>query len=224
VNVLGWPVTLLAGLGLVLMSAERSGRRWYWLSALCAWAVVTVALPLVVPYHAWYAFPFALGGLVLAGFAISDIYGRLRPTSRPASVTWVCIALGMNLPSLVSHFVDGSRADMRSAAHYVSSHWQPDDRVATVRIETFRHYAANREPAFALSTGDEATGVLERLIASKGRLWIVVGSTRGGLTSGLERWLLANASHRHRVSRKRFDYFENAMDVFLIEPQHQPLK
>lgn len=217
VNILGWPLTLLAGLGLILMFEERASRRWYWVSSVCGWAAITVVLPLFVPYHAWYTFPFALSGLVLAGFATSDIYRRLRPTRPLASVVWLCVALGLNLPSVISHFEDGSRVDMRTAAHYVSDHWQPEDRVATVRIETFRYYAGNREPAFALPSGEEATGMLEHLAAGNARLWIVVDSTRGGLPNGLQRWLLANTSHRLHVKAKRLDYFENAMDVFVLE-------
>src|SRR5262249_21651060 len=112
VNILGWPLTLLAALGLLLMFEERSSRRWYWLACVCGWAGITVLLPLFIPYHPWYAFPYALSGLVLAGLAISDIYERLRPTRHLSSTLWLCIALGFNLPSLISHFADGSREDM----------------------------------------------------------------------------------------------------------------
>lgn len=218
VNLLGWPVFLLAGLGLVLMFGERTRQFWYWLSCVSGWAAATVLLPLVVPYHPWYVFPLALGGLVFAGYAISEVYGRLRPTKPLASVVWVCLALGLNLPAVVSHFVDGSRIDMRVAAHYVRDNWQPDDRVATVRIETFRYYAGCCEPATSLASEREALAALEQLTVRGGRVWVVVGSTRSGLPVDLERWLLGNTTHRLHVQRRRFDYFENTVDVFLFTP------
>lgn len=217
INLLGWPVSLLAGLGLVLMFTAGDAQRWYWLCALAAWAAVTVAAPLVVSYHAWYAFPLALPGLVLAGYAVSDIYSRIRPQGAFAATIWVVVAVGLNLPSLASHFVDGSRTDMRAAARYVSEHWQAGDRVATVRLETFRYYAGHLEPAFALPPGGEAVAPLERLADGNGRLWIVLERTRAGLPDALERWLFEHAAHRLRVSRRRFDYYENAVEVFLRE-------
>jgi hypothetical protein len=64
---------------------------------------------------------------------------------------------------------------------------------------------------------DDAITVLRQLAAGHGRLWVVVGSTRGGLPDGLQRWLLANTSHRLHVNAKRLDYFENTMDVFVLE-------
>ena len=176
-----------------------------------------MVLPLVLPYQTWYTFPFSLIGLVLAGFAITEVYERLRPAGRFASAAWLCVALGLNLPSLISYYADGSRVDMRSAAHYVAEHWHPGDRVASVRLETFQYYAPNREPAFQLPSGDEATAALDRLAAGPGRLWIVVDSTRGGLPAALQGWLNAHAAPRFHVSARRLDYFENSIDVFVRE-------
>jgi 4-amino-4-deoxy-L-arabinose transferase-like glycosyltransferase len=221
-NILGWPMTLLAGLGLLLMFEGGRGQRWYWLCAIGAWAATTVVLPLLVPYHAWYAFPLSLSGLVLAGYAISDIYGRLRTTGRLAGVLWVGVVLGLNLPSLASHYVDGSRTDIRTAARHVTELWGSGDLVATTRVDTFRYYTEAKLPLVGLRTGDAAVPELEALTAGGHRVWVVLESTRGGLSPHLHRWLLANTRHRFRVSRKRFDYYENAVDVYMFDRGAQP--
>jgi hypothetical protein len=46
----------------------------------------------------------------------------------------------------------------------------------------------------------------------------VVSSARGGLPAGLEAWLLENTTLRLQVERRRFDYAQNTMEVFLIDP------
>jgi hypothetical protein len=218
VNMLGWPVALLAGLGLVLMHQERKSQAVYWLACLGAWGGITLVLPLRGAYHAWYAFPFASCGLVLAAFAVSTISERLARIRPAAGVLWVCAACMLNLPSLASHFVDGSRPDMRTAARYVAERCTTGDRVATIRAATFRYYAPGCAGVQGLPASGNVRAALERLARGDSRVWIVVDSTRGGLPGDVHQWLLAHASHALHVQRTRFDYFEYTVDVFRFDP------
>ena len=214
VNMLGWPVALLAGLGVVLMFEDRSEQRWYWASAVGGWVATIVVLPFVIIYHPWYAFPLALGVLVCAGYAVSDIYGRLSPVRPITGALWLCLVAGLNLPGLASHFTDGSRGDQRAAVAYVNTHWETNDRVATTSVRTFSYYAPDRLPVFPIPRDDRATETLEQI--GPGRLWVVVESGRGGPPVAVRDWLTRHATRQFRVSRRRFDYFEYSVDVFLV--------
>ena len=210
---IGWPIFLLAALGGLYLLRERNGENWYWITCALGWGIVTVALPRIVPYAPPYVFPFALSVIVLAGCTIGLLYERLRERGvwlASAGVILVCL---MNLPSLASHYVDGSRSDMRTAARYVERNWLPGDRVTGSSMGRFGHYAPNCSPRIPLPP--DFIQKLEELSADNGRLWIVVQSTRGGLREDLRRWLGTHCSYELRVQRKRFDYPEYSVDVFL---------
>ena len=187
VNMIGWPIFLLAALGGLYMLCERNAENWYWIVCALGWGAVTVALPRMVSYQPAYAFPFALSVIVLAGCAIGLLYERLRERGvwlASAGVILVCL---MNLPSLASHYVDGSRTDLRTAARYVERNWMPGDRVTGSSMGRFGYYAPKCSPRIPLP--HDSIQKLEKLSAGNGRLWIVVQSTRGGLREALRRWL-----------------------------------
>jgi hypothetical protein len=214
VNMLGWPTALLAGFGLVAMIQKRDPQRWYWSSLVACWATAVVLLPFVMTYHPWYAFPLALSVMVCASYGVSELYDRLQP-SVTTSVAWLGVAALMGLPGLLSHFVDGSRADHRSAVEYVDRHWKQGDRVLTMSPRTFSHYAPGRSEVVELPHGDAARRVLDAEQA--GRFWIVLESPRGGILPVVREWLSSHAVHRFHASGRRFDYFQFNADVFLVD-------
>jgi uncharacterized membrane protein len=218
INMLGWPLSLLAGVGLIIMVVRRSGQNWFWALCMCGWLGATVALPLVTSYHAEYVFPMALAGIVPAAHLIGVVYARLRPLSLAGGVAWVAAACLLNVPGVASEYVDGSRSDMRSAAAYVQAHWQPGDRVATTRVASFQLYAPADEPAVDLPDGDDGTVLLNQSLSGPGRLWVIADSTRDGLPPAVQAWLFDHAVHRLEVRRKRLDYYEYAMDVYVFDP------
>jgi 4-amino-4-deoxy-L-arabinose transferase-like glycosyltransferase len=217
VNMLGWPLSLLAGVGVVLMVEDRSELRWYWLCCLATWVTTSIALPFVMTYQPWYSFPTALAVLVFAAYGAGGIYDRLRPSRPFTSAAFVALVVSLGLPGLVSHYLDGSKADARAAIEYVDRHWAPGDRIAT-RMRTFSYYAPERTPVIPIASNDAAAKTLEQLASAGGRLWVVIESGRGGPAAAVQRWLSANASHRLRVMRSRLDYYEYAVDVFLVTP------
>jgi hypothetical protein len=50
------------------------------------------------------------------------------------------------------------------------------------------------------------------------RTWILLQSWREGLPDDVRRWLGRNTSHESTVRRKRYDYAEYCVDVFLRQP------
>jgi Dolichyl-phosphate-mannose-protein mannosyltransferase len=214
IAMIGWPVALLVGVGFVLMLRDRNAQNWYWLTCFLGWIGATLMLPLVVVYHDEYVFPLVLGGIVVAGYAISVIYDSLRLRSPAAALAWVALIALANLPALASHYVDGSRRDERGAAAYVREHWLPGDRVTGYAMGLFRFYSSGCcEPQIPLSRA--SVPELEHLASEKGRLWIVLENTRWGLDPPTQRWLFDCAVHKLSIGGRRFDEAEFKVEVYL---------
>jgi hypothetical protein len=216
VSQLGWPIVLLAGVGAVLSWQSGTERDWYWLSWAGLWAVVTVGLPLVMIYHPAYTFPLALGVLVLAGRAIALVAEALQPRSALVAASWLLAACAFNLPSVVSHYRDGSCHDFRSAAGFVSVHWQDGDCVAAFSPQLLKYYTPPGIEPVAVSASDPV-GSLRKFAAQSNRLWIVVPVNRAGNPEALQAWLAKNCSQELRICKMRFDYYENATEVYLYQ-------
>ena len=159
VSQLGWPVALLAVLGLVGIWKSGGDQGHYWAVWALAWAAGSVILPQLVSYHPGYVFPLSLGALVLAGRAVAEIYEGLSRQNTLAGPAWLGLACLLSLPSLVSHYADGSRYDFRTAAQYVGRHWEAGDRVAAFSAILPKHYS---EPGIEPIPG-ESNHDLEKL-------------------------------------------------------------
>ena len=215
VNLLSWPVVLLAAGGVLLLATERKGENWYWITLTCGLAVVAVALPFVTPTHPAYLMPFAVGTVVAGGHAVGRVYTAVRPSGwLPALACGLIACLG-SVPSVVSHAADGSRHDLRTAARYVTDHRQTDDRLAGIQTDIIRHYSAG-EPEVTNLSGTDAVDRLKALAESPGRVWVIVPSGRSGLPDALLAWLGQNCRHELRVRKSRYDYQEYCVDVYLF--------
>jgi hypothetical protein len=214
VYMVGWSVASLGAVGLLLLARQRTAQNWYWITCALGWAAASVVFPLVTVYHLAYVFPLAIGILVPAGCTIGTVYEGLRSKSMLIGAALVAAACLANLPSLVSHYRDGSRPDLRAAAQYVKEHWQTGDRVTGFSMGLFGHYAEGCQPAIPLPQSG-AVAKLNELAAGKGRVWVVLESNRLGLADDTRRWLGAYCSDELKVRRTRFDYADYCVDVFL---------
>jgi hypothetical protein len=210
----GVPLGLLSIVGVILLLHARSPQGYYWTVCYLAWAGASVALPLVIPYHAEYVFPLVLAALVAAAYAIVIIYQLLREIAPPAAYAWLGLSCLANLPALASHYVDGSRWNFRDAAAYVRSSWEAGDRVVSDARGLFDHYAAGCCVA-AIPMAADSVAELADLVAHGGRLWVVLESTRSGLDSRVQRWLFDCAVHKLSVGGRRFDDAQFSVEVYL---------
>jgi hypothetical protein len=217
VSQLGWPIALLALLGLLTVGRWNREQAGYWIAWSVLWATASVVLPFLVSYHPGYVFPLTLGVFVLAGQAIAVVYEALRPQYALAACCWVGMTCLFNLPSVVSHYADGSRGDLRSAGEFVTQNWQPGDRVAAFSPTLLRHYVAPGIDPIGLKSSDSVTH-LRKLGRSPERLWVVVHSSRGGKPENLADWLGKHCTLEMSRRSRRIDYHENVTEVFLYEP------
>lgn len=223
VSQLGWPIALLAFVGLLTSARGDPAQAGYWITWAALWAVAAVLLPFFVAYHPGYVFPFTLGALVLAGRAIAVIYEALRPQYALAAGVWLGVTCLFNLPSVVSHYADGSRGDLRSAGEFITENWQPGDRVAAFSPRLVKHYVAPGIEPIGLKTSDPVPD-LRKLSRTSERLWIVVPSSRGGKPERLAEWLGKHCTLEMARRSKRIDYHENVTEVFLYEPLQAVVK
>ncbi len=211
---MGWPIDLLAVVGALLMWQRRPEQGVYWITLALVWLAASALMPAFIVYHYSYAFPLSLAAVALAGFAVGEIYELLRSRSAAVAWTWVAAVCAFHVPSLLSHYRDGSRYDYRSAAQYIAAHWQPGDRVAAVSGAPLAWYEPVCNPTIWLPPADPLPRI-KQLSAEPERLWIVVPCDRTGLGPTVGRWLNAHCSHELDVRRKRFDYRDYAVEVFL---------
>jgi hypothetical protein len=221
VHLLSWPVFLLAALGAIICSVEIKKPLYaYWLVCGICWGLAVLVLPQVVVLHPGYFFPFAIAPIILAAVAITRIFQLLSESHLIVAIAWVCVACSFNLPSVVSHYKDGTRHDIRSAAACVRENWREGDRVTTMFApRTHELYAPNCTPCIPLSLAGPVTH-LQQLQLEEGRLWIVALGYRGGVPEDLRYWLAKNATFVHRAYRKRFDYSEYSVEVHLLGGNH----
>jgi hypothetical protein len=211
---LGLPVVLLAALGGFFAICERSPQGFYWLVWGGLWIVVSVCLPFMMVYQPSYAFSFAPAMCVLAGLGVARVYERLRPGSPIVAAAWLGLVFLLNAPSVLSHYVDGSRHDFRAAAWYVADHFQDHDRIASMSTGVLCYYS----PLFHSTTPLTAWDLLPDLKAATarpGRVWIVIATGRSGMSADLTRWLCDHARLEARFRQRRFDYYDFEVEVYL---------
>jgi hypothetical protein len=217
VSQLGWPIALLALVGAALAVQAGGPANWYWLSWTAVWAGVTLVIPLVAIYHPAYAFPFSLGVLVLAARAVVLVAESLQLRGAVVAGCWMLAACAFNLPSLISHYRDGSCVDFRTAARYVADHWEEGDQVAAFSPTLLKHYSSPEMEPIGISPSQPIRS-LEKIAAESKRLWIVVPNSRAGHPEALQQWLGSHCIQPFRARKLRFDYYENVAEVYLYEP------
>jgi 4-amino-4-deoxy-L-arabinose transferase-like glycosyltransferase len=131
-----------------------------------------------------------------------------------------------NVPVLISHYLDGSRGDFRSAARYVQAHWAEGDVIYSDQYPVLQHYLPGAE-VFGM-TRDPIN--LERALREarqerpEAALWTVaLVAPRGGFrTHSLPRvssWLFANCRLAAAYGVPRLDFRQNEVQVYRCPPE-----
>ncbi|MDR2763178.1 MAG: glycosyltransferase family 39 protein [Planctomycetaceae bacterium] len=198
----------------------------YWLFCVLGCGVVVFILPMKIVYNSNYGILFIFPFLVLSMLFICEVYNFILDSSIPfrrvMCVCWVFVCVLLNFPSVLSYYQDGNRRDNRGAFYYVSENWREGDRLTGVMMGAAEYYIPARVPRIPLHyesvrAAEQLREIKDENVGGSGRLWIVIPSSRGGIGVELQRWLWQNAILKHKISKKRFDYAENTVEVFLMD-------
>jgi len=219
VNMLGFPVALFVGLGgLFAVTNLRNPDDAFWTTVAVGCLACVPILPKLIVFNPMYLFLFVFPLLVLAVRFANHVFLQLRERGFVVAVAWIGLVCCLNLPSLASYYLDGSRCNHREALEYVQKNWQEGDRLTGYMMGTAEWYIPDCVPRIPLRTertAEKLQELVEANLPENGRLWIVVHSHRGGLAPELRRWLGKNCSYELRVGKKRFDYDEYTVEVFV---------
>jgi hypothetical protein len=217
VSQLGWPVVVLAVLGAVCLVRDDPEQGAYWVAFVGTWVGAAVVLPLVIAHALPYVFPQALSVVVLAGYFAGTVFQTLRGRGRVVAWAWLAAVCVLNLPGLLSYYQDGDRYDLRAAARFLEAHWRSGDRMAAVSSGIVTYYAPVARQG---RIGIDGSNPLPRLAMEAkrpGRLWIVLTVGRAGYPEDVRRWLGEHCMHELHVRKRRLDYYDYGVDVFLHE-------
>lgn len=223
--------------GLVLIGTL--GFLWLWQTGerslafllLCLVVVPTlfcVALSYVTAVSTAYLLPTAPMFFIGAAAFLDRLAAQDR-TLRPRGLLTSAVA-GMlvlaNVPVLISHYLDGSRGDFRSAAYYVKDHWSMGDVIYSDQHPVLQHYLPGVQ-VFGM-TRDPIN--LERALREARQekpdaaLWTVaLVAPRGGFrTHSLPRvssWIFANCRLAAAYGVPRLDFRQNEIQVYRCPPE-----
>jgi hypothetical protein len=224
INSFGWTLFLFSLLGIAITMVNiRNNTNLYWFFCTLVSGVAILLLPTKIIYNPAYNFVFFFPFLVTAALFIREIYQLLVTSAFPfrsvVAVFWIFPATLVNFPTVLSYYQDGNRADHRAAFQYVAEHWEDNDLLTGFLMGTAQYYIPDKTPRIPLrteNTAEKLQEILDQKLDNNNRLWIVLPSSRGGLDHQLRQWLSEHALLQKVFTKKRFDYAENNIEIFLV--------
>lgn len=210
---LGWGAIILSLTGAFLLAAKRQPHHIF--AFLCTAAIVPFALlvPFAVNFHPEYLMIVIFPALYSAAWFVHFVSEKLETHSKAAALTFVTFAALSNLPTLVSHYVDGSRPNFRLASDFLMTNTEKGDNIAAISIGNLRHYHRDLPTAHAIDAASPITSISE-VVSNSGKTWIVIQSGRSGIAPSLQEWLNSTCQLEKTIQKKRYDYYANRIDIF----------
>lgn len=210
---LGWGLIILSLTGALLLAAKRQPQHIF--AFLCTAAIVPFALlvPFAVNFHPEYLMIVIFPALYSAAWFVNFVSQQLESHSKAAAITFVAFAALSNFPTLVSHYVDGSRPNFRLASDFLFTNTEKDDNIAAISIGNLRHYHRDLPPTHVIDPAAPIASISE-VVSDSGKTWIVIQSGRSGIAPSLQEWLNSTCRLEKTIQRKRYDYYTNRIDIF----------
>lgn len=173
-----------------------------------------------------FLFPAAPAVFLLAGHFLARLVRALRSqpvTARLIAGVVLLAGIATGLPSFLSHYMDGSRPDYRTAAHFLEGRQDPaTDIVLSDLSNSLAYYLASdvevRGFERTVEQLESAVGEAARDGAG-GDVWITPWiKDRGGFNDAglgaVTGWVRSRCVLERRVSWPRLDFRRNAVDVY----------
>jgi hypothetical protein len=143
---------------------------------------------------------------VLAAYAMERIAARFEYGS--AAAAWYCCVIALLLPSLLSHYQDGSRHDYRRAAAVLMTNAQQDQPILSDDAETISYYLpASLRGNLVVKTKVRRFPTAEFFLVARSNAWTALPRIPGRQLSLVS-----------EIYARRFDYFSHILRVYRIAP------
>jgi hypothetical protein len=215
---LGWGLIILSLTGAILLASKRQPQHMF--VFLCTAAIVPFALlvPFAVNFHPEYLMIVIFPALYSAAWFVHFVSHQLEKHSKLAAFTFVAFAALSNFPTLVSHYLDGSRPNFRLVSDFLMTNSSNNDNIAAISIGNLRHYHRDLPPTHVIDPASPIASISE-VVSENGRTWIVVQSGRSGIAPSLQEWLNTTCRLEKTIQKKRYDYYTNRIDIFSTNAQ-----
>lgn len=141
----------------------------------------------------------------------------------PATVTGVILAAG--LPTLLSHYRDGRRYDIRGMARWLDQRIAPGDAVFSDQAMVLAHYLSESQPGIEVRRLRPDTIPLAESVRALDRsgggkvLWIVAPAPSHAFRTGpkmgiLRQWIFSNCQLRNTTGVGRLDFRQHYLQIY----------
>lgn len=219
----GWLVPAL-----VVFSA--AGIAWTWMEdeRLATYLTLAIGIPLgllalislAAPVSTAYLFATAPLIILTAGRFIDRLGELGRTPAQRGLIVATCLAamLAAGAPRFVSHYIDGTRFDVRAAARQLDQHASDDAIILADQDEALGHYLAPHPVLLFPRNPDRATSRIKALDRAP-EAWLVVSvQRRGGLhdqdLGAAGGWVREHCELNATFGRSRLDHKHNELQVF----------
>jgi hypothetical protein len=197
------PVLALTVVGMAIAVARREAEVWIWWGTMFLGGVCLLQFTHMTWSPRYFLF-FLPAAWVLAAYAIDAVAGRLE--ARLAVAAWyACCALLM-APSLLSHFVDGSRHDYRQAADVLIDNDYSGLPILSDDAETISYYLPStlRQNLFVRTKVTQLPSS-EFFLVARANVWMSQPTVRG-----------RDMDLLGEISKRRFDQFSHVLRVYRV--------
>jgi Dolichyl-phosphate-mannose-protein mannosyltransferase len=212
---LSLPTTLFAIVGLGIAWTVNRRQAIVWGTHGLVWLMMLLGLSAVLSFHTAYVFPLAVGLVILAAMGLAEIAQAIEGRIRFAGVGLVVAVAALNLPSVVSHYRDGSRHDFRAASQWLADHAGPDDAIGSVQGDKLDYYQPHLYPQRVKLPKRDLEEWVRTTRPKSGKLWIFLPGGRAGPMEPWKNWIESVGILRKTIVQNRFDY--PSYPVYLYE-------
>lgn len=220
---LTWSVACLACLGWIWAWYKGDAIDRLWATGATVAGIACCVAPFFVAFRHDYVFACSLVFFMLATRALVAVTSIVATHSRFLAVGLSVAVLAFPLPQFISHYKDGNRPDWRAAAECIRQNMQPGDIIAGHTKGPLYYYLhlpiEHVPPPYRAA---ECISTLSRFHNGTKRVWVVWRVTRDDIPPSVDRWLWEHAVRYARLKEKRFDYHENIVEVYLLQPSGFP--
>lgn len=215
VSQVSWPVLVLAAPGAILLWRRDRAQAIFWIVQAAFWLGALIVLPLLVPFHSAYVFALTLPVFLLAGVTIGELANAITTRSVLAAISVFLMLPLLNLPSIASHYQDGSRHDFRAAANWLGDRVGPNDLIVAIQGDKLSYYRPELHGRWQRFPNKGFEAWLDEQRPANGKVWFMLPSGREGLPDPWRDWLLKQARLQTTIVHRRFDYHE--YPIFILQ-------